>query len=275
MTQLLKDRAILSIKGKDSLLFLQNIVTNDLSGTLYSYNYLLSSHGRYLYDFFVLNLSSNDFLIDIDYASSHSFIKKLNLYKMRQNVEIRDLTDNYSILYSKEILDNSDKIISSNKDPRFIKLGFRSLVQSIHVEDLEIYSNNLYITDKYEYTIPDGINDLIFDTSLVSQFGAEELYALSFSKGCYIGQEVISRFKYQGSLRKKLFKISSNTRIPYHKIGTEITDFKGKKIGILCSSYIGSGIALLNYEKYLELDKKVAVINSTYQVLITPPEWRV
>ena len=135
-------------------------------------------------------------------------------------------------------------------------------------------SDDLYIKDKYEFTIPDGINDLIFDNSLVSHFGAEELSAVSFSKGCYVGQEVISRAKYQGSVRKKLFKLSSGTKIAFNELGTEITDLRGEKIGIFCSSYNDLGIALLNEEKYLGLDKKIAIINGTQEVLISKPEWR-
>jgi folate-binding protein YgfZ len=128
--------------------------------------------------------------------------------------------------------------------------------------------------DKYEFTIPDGRDDLITGNSVVFQFGAEELSAVSFSKGCYIGQEVISRAKYQGITRKKLFKLVSDKKIAFNDIGTEITDLRGEKIGIFCSSYNKLGIGLLNEEKYLGLDTKIALINGIQEVLILKPEWR-
>ena len=274
MVQLLKDRSILSVTGDDSVMFLQNITTNDLINNIYSYNYLLSSQGRYLYDFFVLKFLNNKLFIDIDSNSSSSFLTKLNLYKLRKEIEIKDVTDNYSILYSKEKLEISDLVLSSNRDPRFFKLGFRSLVKSEYINKSMLEDDDLYIKDKYEYTIPDGVTDLVFDKSLVSQFGVEELSAVSFSKGCYVGQEVISRFKYQASVRKKLFKLSSGKEISYADLGSELFDLKGNKIGIFCSSYNNIGIALLMCEKYLGLDKKIAIINGVQEALISKPDWR-
>lgn len=274
MAELLKNRSILCISGKDSLEFLQNIVTNDLNNNSYSYNYLLSPQGRYLYDFFVLKLFTDQLFIDIDSISAPSFLQRLTLYKLRREVEIKNLTSEYSVLYSKEKLKNNEGIIASNRDPRFSKLGFRTILKTSFINKLELTGDESYVHDKYEFTIPDGLNDLIADSSLVPQFGAEELSAVSFSKGCYIGQEVISRAKYQGVARKKLFKLVSDKKIAFYNVGTEILDLRGEKIGIFCSSYDKCGIGLLNEEKYLVLNKKIAFINGIQEVLILKPEWR-
>ena len=83
-------------------------------------------------------------------------------------------------MYSKEKLEISDVVLSSNRDPRFFKLGFRSLVKSSKLNKLDLVSDDLNIKDKYEYTIPNGLTDLSFDNSMVFQFGAEELSAVSF-----------------------------------------------------------------------------------------------
>lgn len=274
MAELLENRSILSLSGKDALVFLQNIVTNDLNNYSYSYNYLLSPQGRYLYDFFVLKLSPDQLFIDIDSISAQSFLQKLTIYKLRRDIEIKNLASEYLVLYSREKMEINEGVIASNCDPRFSKLGFRSIVESSCANKLELVGNNLYMQDKYEFTIPDGRDDLIAGNSVVFQFGAEELAAVSFSKGCYIGQEVISRAKYQGVTRKKLFKLVSDKKIAFNDIGTEITDLRGEKIGIFCSSYNKLGIGLLNEEKYLGLDTKIALINGIQEVLILKPEWR-
>jgi hypothetical protein len=274
MPELLENRSILSLSGKDALVFLQNIVTNDLNNYSYSYNYLLSPQGRYLYDFFVLKLSPDQLFIDIDSISAQSFLQKLTIYKLRRDIEIKNLASEYLVLYSREKMEINEGVIASNCDPRFSKLGFRSIVKSSCANKLELVGNNLYMQDKYEFTIPDGRDDLIAGNSVVFQFGAEELAAVSFSKGCYIGQEVISRAKYQGVTRKKLFKLVSDKKIAFNDIGTEITDLRGEKIGIFCSSYNKLGIGLLNEEKYLGLDTKIALINGIQEVLILKPEWR-
>src|SRR5574343_1696055 len=118
MAELLKDRSILSLSGKDTLEFLQNIVTNDLNNYSYSYsyNYLLSPQGRYLYDFFVLKLLPDQLFIDIDSISAPSFLQRLIIYKLRREVEIKNLISEYSVLYSKEKLENNEGVIASNRD---------------------------------------------------------------------------------------------------------------------------------------------------------------
>ncbi len=284
MVELLKNRSILSLVGEDSLTFLQNIVTNDLGSKIYSYNYLLSPQGRYLFDFFVFKFQFDRLLIDVDSFSSELLFRTLDLYKLRKDVEINNVSSKYSILYSKEKLDITDEVIFSHQDPRFFRLGFRSLVKSSYIKenlkadeqtsDEIARSMNLYIKDKYEHAIPDGIDDLIFDNSLVSQYGAEELSAISFSKGCYVGQEVISRAKYQGSVRKKLFKLSCDTELTSNELGTKVTDLAGGAIGIFCSGYNNLGMALLNEEKYFGLSMKSGIVGGTKEVAIVQPEWR-
>ena len=277
MLEWLKDRSVLSITGKTAVRFLNNMVTNDLSSQLYSYNYMLSPQGRFLYDFFVYKLSDEEFWIDVHSLFVDSLVEKLSLYNIRKEVEIKNISANYSILYSQlSLLPKNDnkEIVFTNQDPRFHKMGFRLLVKTSYAQNLEVSSEELYVTDKYENSIPDGISDLMFNQSLVVYFGVEELSAVSYSKGCYIGQEVVSRAKYQGTLRKKLFKIISGTKIAPMELGNNIIDLSGDKIGIFCSSHNNIGIALLEEEKYLKLDKKIAIINGSQEVEIEVPIWR-
>jgi folate-binding protein YgfZ len=118
---------------------------------------------------------------------------------------------------------------------------------------------NLFINDKYKYSIPDGATDMIQNRSIPIEFGAEELNAISYNKGCYIGQEVVSRAKYQGVIRKKIFKLEFTknefgTDIANIATGAEITDLECKiKLGVYCSGVQGLAIALLREEKIKEL----------------------
>lgn len=278
MIELLKNRSVISVTGADALKFLQSMTTNDLENHQNSYNYLLSPQGKYLHDFFVSKVSDEELLIDIDYSCVGAFIQKLNLYKLRRAVQLEDLSDDYCVVYSPLSALPTKAGIPEYKvhyqDPRFHKLGFRSIIKTSYINNSELVSNNLYKQDKYEFAIPDGVSDLIFDRSIPLHFGGEELLAISFSKGCYVGQEVISRAKYQGVIRKKIFKIKSDLQISFHEIGAEITDINGGKIGIFCSSYNNVGIVLLDEEKYLELDKKIAIIEEGDKVEIIVPEWR-
>lgn len=274
MLELFQDRSLLSIHGQNSLRFLNNMVTNDLNTKAHCYNYMISPQGRFLYDFFIYKISNEEFWIDVDSSFVDSLLEKLSLYNIRKDVQIENITSNYCILYSSAAPETNDQIIFAYQDPRFHKLGFRLLTKPSYTQNLQPTSDKLYLKDKYDNTIPDGVSDLISEQSMIVHFGAEELAAVSYSKGCYIGQEVVSRAKHQGTLRKKLFKIISGTEIAPMKLGDNITDLNGDKIGIFCSSYKNLGIALLDEEKYLKLDKKTAVINGNQEVVIEVPVWR-
>ena len=141
MAELLKNRSILCISGKDSLEFLQNIVTNDLNNNSYSYNYLLSPQGRYLYDFFVLKLFTDQLFIDIDSISAQSFLQKLTIYKLRRDIEIKNLASEYLVLYSREKMEINEGVIASNCDPRFSKLGFRTILKTSFINKLNSLLN--------------------------------------------------------------------------------------------------------------------------------------
>ncbi len=271
MIELLNNRSILSFKGPDSLKFMQTMVTNDIVKNDYSYNYLLSPQGRYLYDFFIIKNSDDDFLIDIHSSCSNSMQQKLNFYKLRMDVKIEDLST-YKVLYAHSAPKNMSDLDIIYRDPRFKKLGFRIITNHI-TNDIQNDKNDLYVTDKYHFAIPDGVDDLAFERSIPTNFGIEELNGVSFSKGCYVGQEVISRAKYQGVVRKKIFKlVSENIILPVG--GKAIFDLSGNKIGSLCSSKDNLGIALLNEEKYFELPEKIAMIDNLISCKIFVPKWR-
>lgn len=271
MIEVLSSRAVIQITGPDSAKFLQGMVTNDIIKNTYSYNYLLTNQGKYLFDFFVYKKSEESYLLDVCKERASDLIKKLSMYKLRSNCEINDSSSNFTILYSQNN-PNSGEIFSV-KDPRYKKLGYRSFIEAVNINDLPETANSLYIADKYKYTIVDGHIDLEFDRSIPIEYGADELNAIDYQKGCYVGQEVISRVKYQGVIRKKIFNIEFGTEIALNLKGAKITDLQGNKIGIVCSHYSNHAIALIREENYLGLDKKIAMIDEELVDIKVPP-WR-
>lgn len=271
MVEFLNNRCIIMVYGLDAVNFLQSIVTNDVVKNINSYNYLLTPQGKYVYDFFISKISNEKLLIDVDSKYSNDLISKLNLYKLRKNVSIADRSSDYKLLYSNHQFKNSDVIIAY-KDPRFEKLGFRAIISKTTLENFST-QKLVYVRSKYQFAIPDGTDDLVQERSIPLHFGAEELNGISFDKGCYIGQEVISRAKYQGVIRQKIYQIIADVEISFSH-GTEIVDLKGEKIGILCSTFNNVGIGLLNEEKYLGLIEKIGIINDMIKVKIEIPKWR-
>lgn len=266
MFEVLNDRSVLEISGPDSVKFLQNLITNDLSKNNYCYSYMLSNQGKYLFDFFVFKASEEKFLVDINKNQLPLFKNKLLLYKLRANVTFVDL-DNYKVIYSLNIAGFPTLI--SVKDPRSDLLGFRSIVASDISGSMVA---GLYLKDKYDLAIPDGYTDLIYDRSIPLEYGAEELAGISYNKGCYVGQEVMSRTKYQGVIRKKIFHLYSDSDLGHLSKNYEI-NIDNVTIGTICSACKNNAIALIREEKYLALkDKEIAIGNAIVKISI--PKWR-
>lgn len=265
MVCFLSDRVVLKIYGGDSKKFLQSVLSNDIeesvkNGVLYSY--IISPQGRFLFDVFVYK-QEDFFYIDANKNTSDLLKKKLNFMKLRSDVKIED-EDKYCILYSK------DKIYDciSLKDPRYRKLGFRSIKDKNFIND-GIEKDLLYLQDKYQYTIPDGFVDLKYEKSLVPEFAPEILHSVSFSKGCFPGQEVLSRTKYQGQIRKNLFKITFEESISENLSDTKVI-INGEELGQITSNNNKSAIAILKFP-YDDFPKLGNVKN--YVVSISKPAW--
>ncbi len=268
MHDILTDRVIIEVSGDDALKFLQNLTTNDLTASNYCYTYMLNNQGRYLFDFFVFKGSNQQFLIDIHKEHAESFKTKLMLYKLRADIKVNNFDNNCGVIYSRD--KPKFLFIYSQIDPRLNKLGFRSLVKDVKISDYNL-AKDLYLKDKYNYTIPDGYYDLIVDKSIPIEYGAEELGAISYNKGCYIGQEVISRAKYQGTIRKKLFKITADTDLDNYPKGTEII-VDNMNIGVFCSTYKNQAIALIRVDKNCDLQKPININNIKLELSV--PHWR-
>jgi folate-binding protein YgfZ len=256
MSSILHNRAIVKITGEDAPKFLQNLVTNDISSDRPIYAMMLSSGGRFLFDMFIIRIDGG-FLLDIEASTKDIFIQKLSLYKINMRVSIEYLDS--KICYSRTIPDTE----LYYKDPRFSKLGYRFNSTSNIAED------NSYIEDKYNYTIPEGGVDLLYDKAMPQEYGAEELHAISYTKGCYIGQEVISRTKTQGQVRKKIYKITANSSLEHIPHGAEITA-NDSKIGIFCSSFGKIGIGLIREENIVP---GIISVVDNIEVKIERAEW--
>lgn len=275
MHEILNNRFILSINGSDTVKFLQNLTTNDIINNDYCYTYMLNNQGRYLFDFFIFKISSDEIIIDISSSLLNSFMTKLNMYKLRANVNFIH-NNNYKVIYYKSDKDdlNVKDILDKNHlckfyDPRFKMLGMRYVVNHNIASDLEETSTkDLYLKDKYEYVIPDGDIDLIKERSIPLEYGAEILNAISYTKGCYIGQELISRTKYQGVIRKQLYQVSINNSSFDKLFYDNDLVINDQKIGTICSYYQNIGIALINTEKYNNYEN----LRSS-NILIKKPAW--
>ena len=225
---ILEDRGLLYVSGEDCKEFLQNIVTNNINKVDEKnscYSALLTPQGKYLYDFNILKHKSGYFL-DCEKKNIDNLFKQLNLYKLRSKVEILNLSNEFVIaVISKERfleMENSNsnagctiKFREDNifLDPRNIELGAR-LVTNLEKLYLSLKKLGLQSADKKEYYklsheigIPQNNTDKLQNKLFGVECNFDELNAIDFKKGCYVGQENTARIKLKDKLSKRLLPI--------------------------------------------------------------------
>lgn len=232
MLDILSDRSLIEVFGKDNKKFLQGLITNDLnklSNNKIIYSAMLNSQGRFLYDFFIFEKDETLFL-DCFSLRRDEIIKKLNLYKLRSNVEIKK-NDELKVFFDEQ----KDDLAEFNFiDPRNEKLGFR-IYKKFDGEISDFSLNSNYHQKRIFLKIPESEHDLTYEKSFILEFGFNELNAVSYEKGCYIGQELTARTHHLGEIRKKIFLIKINKNIQLEK-NTKIT-FDSQNIGVILSSF--------------------------------------
>ena len=245
---LLEDRGLILITGEDVKNFLQNIITNDIEKVNSSasiFSALFTPQGKYLFEFFLIK-SKNGYLLDCDNKFTNEIIDYLLKYKLRSKIEIKNISTEYVIglITLEKFVDiqksenkTSDTIEFRNSplflDPRNKKLGARilSTLEKLHLTikklDLKIVKPDIYFAKAHSLGIPikgiENLKDQLF--GLEANF--EELNAIDFKKGCYIGQENTARMKLKEKLRRRLLPISSTEKL---NLGEEIF-YNKTKIG--------------------------------------------
>jgi tRNA-modifying protein YgfZ len=227
------DRTVLKITGKDRQKFLQDTMTNDLSGTTQGlvYTAILSPQGKYLFDFFVFK-TPNALLIDIKSDSAASFAQRMNMYKLRADVGIES-TD---MTVSRGLDDAPDGAMA---DPRHDDLGWRAY--GVEGSEPEID----WAAVRVAHLIPETGIELIANETYILEVGFERLNGVDFRKGCYVGQEVTARMKHKTELRKGLAQVVLDG---HADMGAEITR-DGKTIGRLHTVSGGKAIAYLRFDR--------------------------
>ena len=285
---ILEDRGLISITGEDAKDYLQNIITNDIKKVNINssiFSALFTPQGKYLHEFFLIK-SNNGYFLDCDNNSTKDLIDHLSKYKLRSKVEIKDLSSKYvigiiNLEKFKEIQDSEKKSSSSILyrdcpvfiDPRLNRLGARilSTLEKLHLTikklNLKIVGKEIYINTAHQNGIPIlGINYLK-DQLFGLEANFEELKAIDFKKGCYVGQENTARMKLKNKLRRRLLAIKTDGIV---KVGSEII-FNNTKIGkvLIGGSHPFALIKLFDPEfsefknkEILADDKKVKIINS-------------
>lgn len=255
-------RAIIKVSGLNLKDFFQPILTCDLkklSPENALYGMLLTPQGKFLYDMFLYEIEG-DIWLDVFKETSNELLTKLKIYCLRQKIQFQE-KPNFTIAY------DADSAFACFNDPRVNHLPKRCLVNDAP----EDFSKNSYEKMRIENCLPEGGSDLTQNKSFPLEFGLDKLSAISFEKGCYVGQEVVARTKYRGVIRKKPYHFTLKTEAKCLK-NSEII-LNGKKIGYVTSFFENSGIALIRDADLPEdfLEQKILI--NGFEANLTLPKW--
>lgn len=256
----LTSRGVIRLSGKDSKELLQGLITNDielLANAPAIYAALLTPQGKYLFDFFIVS-DGNDLLLDCEGSRAPDLMRRLMMYRLRADVEISDISDSHKVyaLWDSEL---------GYSDPRCADIGNRIIADTQPSGDALTVGD--YEEKRLELGLPDSSRDIMVDKNFILEANFKELNGVSFTKGCYVGQELTARMNHRTTVKKRLLPIESGSAL---ESGTAIINADGKNVGDIRSSSGNRAIAFIKLE-YLGGDASFTAGGSAIKVII--PDW--
>jgi len=247
---LLPDRAVFRVSGPDAEKFLQGVITSDLDKTKDGaavHAGLLSPQGKILFDFFVVPDGGDGFLVEAAQDKLAELTKRLGFYRLRAQVEITEMPDcKVAAVWGGTARAPDGAIVFT--DPRLPDLGARALLP----EDGGIAALSCTEADAADYHghriglgVPEGGRDYAFGDTFPHEALFDQLHGVDFEKGCYVGQEVVSRMQHRGTTRKRVVPVEGDT--PLHS-GLEV-QAGNVPIGKTGSVHGTRGLALLRLDR--------------------------
>jgi folate-binding protein YgfZ len=252
---LLPDRGVVSLSGPDAEHFLDNLATNDLSGMAKGearFAGLLTPQGKILFDFLAVR-TGDGFLLDTLAAKSGDLVKRLTMYKLRAKIALADVSADYAVAAAWGGAPPAVPEGWCAADPRSPALGWRLLIPSAATGSLAATATE---ADYHRHRIATGVAEGDRDYPLGDTFPHEANYdrnaGVSFTKGCFVGQEVVARMQNKTVVRKRVVAITGSA---------SLTNGGNILIGTAAIGTVGSvdgrkGLALLRVDRAVEAADK-------------------
>ncbi len=241
----LDDRAAVRVGGADAGTFLQGLITNDLDvkqGSIFAG--LLSPQGKVLFEFVIVQ-PDEGFLLDVAASAADDLVKRLTLYKLRAKIEI-ELAREWKVFSQSSSLAELPDSASGGMmftDPRLHDLGRRA-----HLPDpkMSVPAMLDYDAHRISLGVPEGGKDYLFGELFPHEAMFDQLHGVSFTKGCYVGQEIVARMQHRGTARSRFLMVAAAGPLPER--GTPVLA-GDKPIGEMGSSVGGNGLALIRLDR--------------------------
>jgi folate-binding protein YgfZ len=248
---LLLDRSIIGVSGPDAADFLQNLATQNVEGISARkarFAALLTPQGKYLSSFFVIAQPDgfDGFLLDVACGEAAMLLKRLIMYRLRSKVTIEDLSSTYRVMaFRADTCLMELSCVAYFHDTRLAALGSRAVVPT------EIFDRDESEADEYRARqLALGIPELSRDLEAEKDFALEglldELNAIDFHKGCYVGQEMTSRMKRRTTVKQKLCPVVFDGDVPEFNAAILAGD---QEVGKMRTGVSGRAMALIRFDR--------------------------
>ena len=270
-------RALIRLTGAGVRSFLQGMITNDIGKATEGvaiHTGLLSPQGKVLFDFFVLP-DSDGYLLEVAAAQSEGLRQRLGFYRLRAEVKIEAEP---ALRVAAAWGDTAPPKLSPSAhvfaDPRLASMGFRVLLPAdAKLAELggALATESDYHAHRIALGVPEGGRDYAFGDTFPHEALFDQLDGVDFEKGCFVGQEVVSRMQHRGTTRKRIVGVEGETDLPAP--GAEI--LAGNiPIGTLGSTDGKSGLALVRLDRAEEAKAQgIALRAGDVAVSLRIPEW--
>jgi len=277
---LLPDRGVIKVIDDDVRKFLHGLVTADVlevaPGTA-RFCALLTPQGKIIADFFVTQAPNGDgggFFLDIPRAVAPTLVEKLNLYKLRAKVLIEDLTEILGVIAAWDGSGTTKQGLCY-ADPRLPALGLRVMLAphraAAAANDLgaTLVSAEDYEAHRIALAVPRGGLDFAYGDAFPHETDMDQLGGVDFAKGCYVGQEVVSRIEHRGIARTRAVALRYDGAAPAS--GAPITAGE-RQVGTMGSAARGRGIALIRLDRVAEAEQS-ALAAGGIPIRLVKPDW--
>ncbi len=256
------DRAVVAVTGDGALPWLHNLLTSDVSSLVPGsacYGALLSPQGKILHDVFVFKAGTR-ILIDCAAEQRTALVQKLVLYRLRAKLVIEIDNDLEVGVHM-----NAPECQWRFQDPRNNLMGWRSFVEpGSHINSP---ANRKYDERRIELGLADSVGDIGSDKHFPHEANFDQLKAVDFKKGCYVGQEVVSRMQHRGTARSRMLPVTADHEI---SSGAQITS-DGKVIGTVFSCAGLHALAHLRLDRLAEAT--APLMAGPNRIHVNVPDW--
>jgi len=284
---LLPDRGVVKVAGDGARSFLHGLVTTDileLTPGMARFCALLTPQGKIIADFIVTEAAAKDgggFFLDVQRALCGALVAKLNIYKLRAKVIVEDLSAVLGVLAawdgSGTTRGGTTKFGLSYADPRLPALGFRVMLPP-HLADAAAAEFGATLVDAAQYEahrialgVPQGGLDFSYGDAFPHETDMDQLGGVDFTKGCYVGQEVVSRMEHRGTARSRAVPVRYDGAAPTAGAAVTAGD---RQVGTMGSAAAGRALALLRLDRVAEaIARGEPLFSGGVTIHLVKPDW--